>query len=244
MENNSTNNTDEEERPLRFWNRTVGQLFILGIFLTVLGYLLVFLLPPSTGPAPLYVLFGLVSGIFGMILMLSTAFYLVIELTKSSSYRNAWITSIGIYRKSLIPTLTGGLAYVFVSSIQASLLSVPQELRSPATIQVAVDELIGGLFISLCIAFYAVKIANHGWFKGLIMKSIIFSLIALLIVTILVTLIHLSDSSNYFLLFFVYDIPRYLALGLVVGFTLERQSKTTLESTNESEKSTLSGSEN
>jgi hypothetical protein len=124
-------------------------------------------------------------------------------------------------KKLFILTLGGGVVF-WVTTIAISLLPIAAEYRSvfsKASIQtVWVASLPAGLII-----FEKIPTKNP------ILKSVIISLIALVIMTILnlvpYSFLGQRDVLHYFLIGIMLDAPRFLFLGIVIGYLYRRLDK-------------------
>jgi len=126
-------------------------------------------------------------------------------------------------------TIGGGVVF-WVTTIAISLLPLAAEYRSAfskASIQtVWVASLPAGLIIGCCVSYSLLRLLDKIPTKNSIPKSVIISLIALVIATILNLLprsvLGQSDVLHYFLIGIVLDAPRFLLLGVVVGYLYNR----------------------
>jgi uncharacterized protein YacL len=125
--------------------------------------------------------------------------------------------------------IAGGLVF-WVTTIAISLLPLAAEYRSAfskASIQtVWVASLPAGLIIGCCVSYSLLRFLDKIPTKNSILKSVIVSLIALVIATILNLLprsvLGQSDVLHYFLIGIMLDAPRFLLLGVVVGYLYNR----------------------
>ena len=110
---------------------------------------------------------------------------------------------------------------------------IPAEYRSvfsKASIQtVWVASLPAGLIIGCCVSYSLLRFFDKIPTKNPILKSVIISLIALVIATIL-TLVPQSflgqrDVLHYFLIGILLDAPRFLFLGIGIGYLYRRLYK-------------------
>jgi NhaP-type Na+/H+ or K+/H+ antiporter len=85
------------------------------------------------------------------------------------------------------------------------------------------EALIGGLIIGFCVSYSLLRLFDKLPTKSPILKSIIISFIALIIVTALVEvpakfLTPTKDALHYFLIGTTFNAIRIPALGIVIGY--------------------------
>ncbi len=137
-----------------------------------------------------------------------------------------------IWRKMLVPAIVGGLAF-WVTNFAISLTPIAAEYRAALSISylpMIVEALIGGLIIGFGVGFFLLRFFDKIPTKNPILKSLILSSIALLIVTILLEvpakfLTTTSDPLRYFLIGILFNVLRILALGIVIGCLYKRLYK-------------------
>ncbi len=140
--------------------------------------------------------------------------------------------SKGIWRNVFVLAVAGGLAF-WVATIAISLLPVAAEYRSAfskANIQtVWVASLPAGLIIGCCVSYSLLRFFDKILTKDPILKSVIISLIALVIMTILnlvpQSFLGQRDVLHYFLIGILLDAPRFLFLGIGIGYLYGRLHK-------------------
>jgi len=126
-------------------------------------------------------------------------------------------------------TIGGGVVF-WVTTIATSLLPLAGEYRtafSKANIRtVWVDSLPAGLIIGCCVSYSLLRFYDKIPTKNPILKSVIVSLTALGIATILImvpqSLFGQRDVLHYFLIGIILDLPRFLFLGLVIGYLYKK----------------------
>lgn len=135
-------------------------------------------------------------------------------------------------KEMTILAVSGGAAF-WVTTIAISLLPIAAEYRSvfsKASIQtVWVASLPAGLIIGCCVSYSLLRFFDKIPTKNPILKSVIISLIALVIATILTLVPHSflgrRDVLHYFLIGIMLDAPRFLFLGIVIGYLYRRLHK-------------------
>jgi len=134
-----------------------------------------------------------------------------------------------IWRKAPILAVAGGMAF-WVANFAISLTPIAAEYRAALAISyypMLLEALLGGLIIGLCVSacllrFYDKLPAAHA-----ILKSVLVSLIALILVTLLIEapaklLTPTSDAWRYFLIGALFNVLRILALGVAIGYLYDR----------------------
>ena len=137
--------------------------------------------------------------------------------------------STSLSKKLFILTLGGGVVF-WVTTIAISLFPITAEYRSAfskANIHtVWVASLPAGLIIGCCVSYSLLRFFDKIPTKNPILKSVITSLIALVIATILTLVPHSfpgqSDVLYYILIGIMLDALRFLFLGIVIGFLYKR----------------------
>ena len=132
-------------------------------------------------------------------------------------------------KEMTILAVSGGIAF-WVATIAISLLPIAAEYRSAfskANIQtVWVASLPSGLIIGCCVSYSLIRFFDKIPTKNPILKSVIISLIALVIMTILNIVPHSylgqPDVLYYFLIGIMLDSPRFLFLGTVIGLLYDK----------------------
>jgi hypothetical protein len=216
-----------DEGPRHFWNR---RSFFYGIIALAVGLSLSFLplfLDPADystpKTAPPLIIFALVLTIAGMLVLIFSFFSAMWNSSVNSEKRNE---SYAIYRESILPALSGGAAFLLISLIQRWILPLSNSLGSntlQANVQSAISTFLVASFVGLCVCFYAIKYPYQVTPNSPFLRTIIFSLLAFLIVAGLqFALTHPSDATSFFLSSLAVEIPRFLVLGFVAGLVLSR----------------------
>jgi hypothetical protein len=121
----------------------------------------------------------------------------------------------------------GGLAF-FVATIVFSLLPMAAEFRaalSMSYVSVVVGALIAGLIIGFCISYFLVRFHAKIPAKSAAAKAVIVSCIALLPAIGMAGVAARgvqADGWHYFLIGAVLNVPRFVALGIAVGYLYKR----------------------
>ena len=133
------------------------------------------------------------------------------------------------YKKLFKLTIGGGVVF-WVTTIAISLLPIAAEYRaafSNWSIQtVWVDSLLVGLIIGCFVSYFLLRFFDKIPTKNPILKSVILSFVALVIATILIEVPRSfhgpSDALYYFLIGVMFNVPRFLFLGIVIGYLYKR----------------------
>ena len=125
-------------------------------------------------------------------------------------------------------TIGGGVAF-WAANFAISRTPIAAEYRAALSISylpMIVASLIGGLIIGFFVSYFLLRFFDKIPTKNPISKSVITSLIALVIMTILNLVPHSflgqRDVLHYFLIGIMLDAPRFLFLGIVIGYLYKR----------------------
>jgi len=118
----------------------------------------------------------------------------------------------------------------WATSFATSLLPIAAEYRSALSIayvpMVLIESLIGGLIVGLLVSFFLLRLYEALPTESPMLKAEILSVVALVVLTIVTwgagSLAEPSDASRYFLIGTVLNLPRFLALGIAVGYSYKR----------------------
>ena len=133
------------------------------------------------------------------------------------------------YKKLFKLTIGGGVVF-WATTIATSLLPIAAEYRaafSNWSIQtVWVDSLLVGMIIGCCVSYFLLRFFDKIPTKNPILKSVILSFVALVIAIILIDVPRSfygpSDALYYFLIGVMFNVARFLFLGLVIGYLYKR----------------------
>ncbi len=137
-----------------------------------------------------------------------------------------------MHSKKLYKLAVGGGLVFWATTIATSLLPIAAEYRASFAdrswnIQtVWVGSLLAGMLIGLCVSYFLLRFLGKIPTKNPILQSVILSFVALLIATILIdvprSLHGPGDALYYFFIGILLNIPRFLFLGLVIGYLYRR----------------------
>lgn len=112
------------------------------------------------------------------------------------------------------------------------MLPVAAEYRAALSIaylpMVLVESLLGGLIVGLVVSFFLLRLHDTLPTASPMLKATLLSVVALLVLTIVPwaagSLDGPSQASRYFLMGTLLNIPRFLALGIAVGYFYKRSA--------------------
>jgi uncharacterized protein YacL len=131
-----------------------------------------------------------------------------------------------IWRKIIVLAVMGGLTF-WVISIITSLIPFTADYRVArwSAETVWVGSLPAGLVIGFLVSFFLVRFFGKIPTKNPILKSVILSIIALVIGAILLEApasFGTSDALYYFLFGTILNVPRFLFVGIVIGYLYKK----------------------
>ena len=128
-------------------------------------------------------------------------------------------------------TVAGGLAF-WVADFAITLSPIATEYRAAFSISylpmALVEALLGGLIIGCCISYFLLRFFDKIPTKNPILKSVILSFVALVVIEAFSTFVNLSNASVYLLIDTGMNMPRFLALGIVVGYLYNKLNECAL----------------
>ena len=136
-------------------------------------------------------------------------------------------TSHEFYKKLFKLTIGGGVAF-WATTVAFSLTPMMAEFRAALSMSYVlyalVEPLLGGMIISCGLSYFLLRFFDKILTKNPILKSVILSFVALGIVFILlgVAASRTSDAVHIFLIGVVFNVPRFLILGIVIGYLYKR----------------------
>jgi hypothetical protein len=123
-------------------------------------------------------------------------------------------------KKLLMLAAAGGAAF-WMTDLVISVSPIAAEYRAAFSISylpnALLEALAGGLIISCCVSFFLFRFFDKIPTKYPILKALILSFAAMLMIEVLSTLANPSNASVYLLIDTEMNGPRFLALGMVVG---------------------------
>jgi len=135
------------------------------------------------------------------------------------------------WRKVFVMALTGGLAF-WVANFAISRTPLAAEYRAALSISyypMLLESLLGGLMIGFCLSYFLLRFFDQIPTRDPISKSVMLTFIVLIIVTILnggpSRFLATGNASRYFLIGTIFNLLRFLALGIVIGYLYKRLYK-------------------
>jgi uncharacterized protein YacL len=134
-------------------------------------------------------------------------------------------TSHEFYKKLFKLTVAGGVAFWIIDFV-ISVSPIAAEYRAAFSISflpmALVEALVGGLMIGGCVSYFLLRFFNKIPTQNPILKALILSFVAMLMIEVLSTLVNPSHASVYLLIDTEMNVPRFLALGIVVGHLYDK----------------------
>ena len=129
-------------------------------------------------------------------------------------------------KKLLLLAAAGGAAF-WIIDFGMAVSPIADEYRaafSIASLPVAlVEALVGGLIIGCCVSYFLLRFFNRAPGKTPIFKALILSFSFMIVIEVLSALGNPAHASVYLLLDTGMNAPRFLALGLVIGYLFDKQ---------------------
>jgi hypothetical protein len=134
-------------------------------------------------------------------------------------------TSHEFYKKLYKLTGAGGAAF-WITDFVISVSPIAAEYRAAFSISnlpmALVEALVGSLMIGCCVSYFLLRFFDKIPTRNPILKSVILSFVAMVIIEVLSTLVNPSNAYVYLLIDTGMNGPRFLALGIVVGYLYKR----------------------
>jgi hypothetical protein len=137
-------------------------------------------------------------------------------------------TSYEFYKK-LFKLTIGGSVEFWAITIAFSLLPIAAEFRAALSISyiqvVLVESLLVGIIISCYVSYFLLRFFDKIPTKNPILKSVILSFVPYVMVLILLgvaTSLLEGDGLSVFLIGATLNVPRFLFLGIVIGYLYKR----------------------
>jgi len=137
----------------------------------------------------------------------------------------------GILKKVLVLTMVGGLAF-WLTNFAISRTANAADYRAAMSISyypMLLESLVGGLIIGLWVSFPLLRFYDRIPVKDPMLKSVLLSSLALLIVTILLggpsSFFATNNVLRYFIIGTVFNVIRITALGVAIGYVSKWQHR-------------------
>jgi hypothetical protein len=143
------------------------------------------------------------------------------------SLRGKRQTSDKFYKKLFKLTIGGGVVF-WATTFAFSLLPIAAEFRAALSISyiqmILVESVLGGMIISCGLSYFLLRFFDKIPTKNPILKSVILSFVVYVIVMILlgVAASRTSDALYVFLIGVTFNMPRFLFVGIVIGYLYKR----------------------
>ncbi len=133
-----------------------------------------------------------------------------------------------VNRKLYKMSIVGGVAF-WATNFAISLTPIAAEYRAALSISylpMLVESLIGGLIIGFFVSYLLLHYYDKIPTKEPVLKSVILSSVALILVTVLLEgpahFLEPSDALRYFLIGALFNVLRISALGIAIGYAYKR----------------------
>jgi hypothetical protein len=134
-------------------------------------------------------------------------------------------TSHEFYKKLFKLTGAGGAAF-WITDFVISVSPIAAEYKAAFSISylpmALVEALVGGLVMGGFVSYFLLRFFDKIPTKNSILKSVILSFVAMVMIEVLSTLVNPNNASVYLLIDTGMNVPRFLALGIVVGYLYKR----------------------
>ena len=139
--------------------------------------------------------------------------------------RNTRQTTHGSSKKLFTLTIVGGAAF-WIVDFAVSVSPIASEYRAAFSISylplALVEAFVGGIIIAAFVSYSMLRFFDKIPAGNPILKALILSFLALVIIEVLSTLVNPSNASVYLFVDTVMNVPRILALGIVIGYVYDR----------------------
>ena len=129
------------------------------------------------------------------------------------------------YKKLFKLTGAGGAAF-WITDFAISVSPIAAEYRAAFSISylpmALVEALVGGLVIGCCVSYFLLRFFDKIPTQNPILKALILCFVAMLMIEVLSTLVNPSNASVYLLIDTEMNVPRFLALGIVIGLLYDK----------------------
>ena len=133
--------------------------------------------------------------------------------------------SLEFSKKLLKLTGAGGAAF-WVTDFVISVSPIAAKYKAAFSISslplALVQALVGGLVIGCCVSFFLLRFFDKLPTQNPILKALILSFAAMFMIEVLSTLGNPSNAYVYLLIDTGMNVPRFLALGIVVGHLYDK----------------------
>lgn len=128
----------------------------------------------------------------------------------------------------LILTIAGSASF-WITDFIMSVSPIAAEYKAAFSISslavALVEAFAGSMVIALCVSFFLLRFFDRIPGKRPIFKALFLTFFMMLMIESFVTLGNPADAYVYLVLDTAMNIPRFLALGLVTGYFLDKQNR-------------------
>ena len=129
------------------------------------------------------------------------------------------------YKELYKLTGAGGAAF-WMTDFVISVSPIAAEYKAAFSISylplALVEALVGGLIIGGCVSYFLLRFFDKLPTKNPILKALILGFAAMVMIEVLSTLANPSNAFVYLLIDTGMNVPRFLALGIVVGHLYDK----------------------
>jgi uncharacterized membrane-anchored protein len=133
------------------------------------------------------------------------------------------------FPKKLLMLAAAGSAAFWITDFVIAVSPITTEYKaafSISSLPVALAEaLVGGVVIALCVSLFLLRFYDRIPGKRPIFKALILSFFVMVIIEVISALGNPAHASIYLLLDTGMNAPRFLALGLVMGYLFDKQQR-------------------
>jgi CBS-domain-containing membrane protein len=135
--------------------------------------------------------------------------------------------SHGFYKKLFTLAAAGGVAFwvvdfaIAMSPISAEYMAAFSISSLPLAL---VEAFVGGMVIACFVSFFLLRFFNKIPTKNPILKAVILSFAAVVVIEVLSTFGNPSNAYVYLLVDTAMNTPRLLALGIVIGYLYKKHA--------------------
>ena len=131
-------------------------------------------------------------------------------------------------KKLLMLAAAGGTAFWIIDFV-ISVSPIAAEYKAAFSISslpvALVEALAGGVVIALCVSLFLLRFFDRIPGKKSIFKALILSFFIMVIIEVFSALGNPAHASVYLLLDTGMNAPRFIALGLVIGYLFDKQKR-------------------
>jgi uncharacterized protein YacL len=131
------------------------------------------------------------------------------------------------FAKKLLILAAAGSAAFWITDFVIAVSPITAEYKAAFSISslpvALVEALAGGLVIAFCVSFFLLRFFDRVPGKKPIFKALILSFFVIVMIEGFSALGNPTHASTYLLLDTGMNAPRFLALGLVIGYLFDKQ---------------------